>query len=51
MENNTRYVEFDNKQYILMEIKLSRHQLAAQCAIFGSEYKPAYINYMEEYEM
>ena len=51
VENSTHYVEFDNKQYILIEDRFSRHQLATKCATFGSEYKPAYINYKEEYEM
>ena len=51
IENGTKNIEFDNKQYIIIENKFTQDDLAAQCATFGSEYKPAYINYREEYEM
>ena len=51
VRNNMEHIEFDNKRYIITEDKFSRDQLAAQCASIGSEYKPAYMNYNEEYEM
>ena len=50
-ENGTKHIRFDNKEYIITPDGLSHDQLATQCSTYGSEYKPAYINYKEEYEM
>ena len=51
VRNNMEHIEFDNKRYIITEDKFSRDHLAARCASIDSDYKPAYINYNEEYEM
>ena len=51
VRNNMEHIEFDNKRYIITENKFSSDHLAARCASIGSEYKPAFINYNEEYEM
>ena len=51
VRNNMEHIEFDNKQYIIIENTFTQDHLAAECTTFGSEYKPAYINYREEYEM
>ena len=48
---NRKHIEFDNKEYIITPNVFDRNHLAAQCAHIGSKYKPAYINYNEEYEM
>ena len=44
-------IRFDSKEYKLTPKLFYHDQLAAECAAIGPEYKPAYINYNEEYEM
>ena len=51
VDNNEKHIQFDNKEYIITTNKFTRDELHTQCANFGSEYKSAYINYKEEYEM
>ena len=43
--------QFDNKKYIVTNDRVQRQNLDDRCKQFGSGYKPAYINYKEEYEM
>ena len=51
VHHNRKHIEFDNKEYIITSNVFDRNNLATQCAHIGSEYKPAYINNIEEYEM
>ena len=45
------HIQFDNKEYIRTPNTFTNDQMAAECTNIGPEYKPAYINYKEEYEM
>ena len=45
------HIQFDNKEYIITPNTFTNDQMAAECATIGPGYKPAYINYKEEYEM
>ena len=51
VENLRNHIQFDNKEYVLTTNKFRGNELQTRCAGFGSMYKPAYINYKEEYEM
>ena len=49
--NGYRLFQFDNKRYIVTNDHVQRQSLGNRCEQFGTGYKPAYINYKEEYEM
>ena len=51
IHSGVKHIHFDNKEYIITENTFKHHQLSTQCETYGPEYKPAYINYNEEYEM
>ena len=51
VQSEVKHIRFDNKEYIITPDRLRYDQLDVQCATYSSEYKPAYINYNEEYEM
>ena len=49
--SGVKHIEYDSKHYIVTANTFSHDQLEYQCSLHGPEYKPAYINYMQEYDM